>query len=257
MTHLYQTTGIVLSRRDWREADRVYSVLTREHGKRELLGRGGSRPLAKLTPHMEFISEADYLVVKGRYFETVAGVERRRAFTRVYEDMSTTLLAHQALRLIDLGTKTKQADPVLYDETIRWLEFLHDAPALSSERSAFLLASFAVKLLSIFGYRPELLRCLSCKIPIAESAFRWHALKGGVVCRPCAERDPEEWFAAREMTNEVLKLIRFSAAESFESLTKIRIEGKDLLDFHDAVESLIISHFPTIPAVSLRGAMKV
>lgn len=257
MTMLYQTTGVVLSRRDWREADRVYSVLTRVHGKREFVGRGARRALAKLSPHLETCAESDFLVVNGRFQETLAGVERRISFRGIYDDFTKTLLAHQGLRLVDIATRPRQSDPILYDETLRWLAFLDAAPAFSTERGAFLLASFAVKLLSILGYRPELLACLACHRPIEAGAFRWSALKGGVVCESCTKREPEEWFSVRDLTVPALKLLRFAASESFPDLLRIRLEGPDALAFHDAVESLMVSHFPTIPAVSLRGAIQV
>jgi len=40
--------GIVLSRRDFREADQVISILTAEEGKREYIARGVKKLLAKI-----------------------------------------------------------------------------------------------------------------------------------------------------------------------------------------------------------------
>jgi DNA repair protein RecO (recombination protein O) len=252
---LYHTTGIVLSRRPWKEADRMYAVFTKGHGKIEVIGRGAVKPLAKLSPHLEFVGEADFLIVRGKTFETVAGVERRRPFPGIYEDLSKTMLAHQALHLVDLGTREHEADPILYDEIVSWLAFLDAAPACSAERSGFLLAAFSLKLLSLFGYRPEFSRCLHCRQSVRASAYRWHAMKGGVVCAPCIARDEAQWFAARPISDETLKLMRFALSEPFAAQLRPRLPGVELPAFHDAVESLIISHFPTIPASSLRACV--
>jgi len=257
MSVLYHATGIVLSRRDHKEVDRGYSVLTREYGKIEFLARGGHKPLAKLTPHLEMVAEVDLLVVQGRVYQTVAGVDRVRAFSHIYTDLPKLLLAQNALHLVDIGTKPQEQDSLLYDQLLAWLEFLNSAPALSEERSGYVLGSFALKLLALTGYRPELHRCLSCEDIIAEGDYRFHALKGGVVCAACTKKNEHQWFAARAIQDETLKLMRFALSERFEDQLKLHLPGELLSAFHDAVESLIVSHFPAIPANSLRSSCRL
>lgn len=254
MSILYHTTGIVLNKRDWRESDRVYSVLTREHGKLEVVGRGARKPLAKLAPHLEFCAEVELLVVHGRARETVAGVERKRSFVGLYDDLPKSLVAHHMLQLVDLGTREREADRFLYDEVKNFLIFLHKAPDLTSERAAFLLSAFAIKLLALLGYRPELGCCLQCREAIRPGEFHWHALKGGVVCRACVAADGEQWFSARPLSDEVLKLMRFALSERFAELLRPRLSSGVLDQYHEAVEGLLVSHFPTIPATTLRAA---
>lgn len=254
MASLYYATGIVLSRKDHREADRWYSVLTREHGKVELLARGGHKILAKLTPHLEMPAIVDFHIVNGKQFDTVAGTDRLRAFPSVYGDISRLILVQNALHLTDIGTRPHEQDPVLYDLLVQWLETVDAAPAVTSERAGFLLGSYALKLLSVIGYRPELVRCLSCKFAIEPGTYRWHAVKGGVVCRPCVDRDQEQWFAARALSDEALKLIRYGLSEGFASQLRPHLVGEHLSEYHEAVESLMVSHFPVIPANSLRSA---
>ncbi len=254
---LERTTGIVLSRRDHRASDRWYSVFTREQGKLEFLARGGHKPLAKLTPHLEMAAVVELLLVNGRAYHTVMGVERRESFPRVYDDLVKLVLAQNALYLVDIGTRAQEADENIYDLLRSWLGFLNTEFTISQERGGFLLAAFGLKLLSMVGYRPQLHKCLGCLCAIEESAFAWHALKGGVACSACVARDQETWFAARPLTNESLKLLRFALQEPFASHTRPHLRAPDLAGFHEAVESLIISHFPVIPASSLREACAV
>ncbi|NBS41090.1 DNA repair protein RecO [bacterium] len=254
MASLTHATGIVLSRKDHREADRWYSVFTREHGKVELLARGGHKILAKLTPHLEMPAIIDFHVVNGRQFDTIAGTDRLRAFSNLYTDLTRLVLAQNAFHLVDIGTRPQEPDLALYELLEQWLETVDAAPAITSERAGFLLGSFATKLLSLIGYRPELTRCLDCKTAIAPGAYRWHALKGGVVCRSCVDRDNAQWFAARALSDDALKLIRFGLSEPFPSQLRPHLPAELLVEYHDAVEALIVSHFPVIPANSLRGA---
>jgi DNA repair protein RecO (recombination protein O) len=175
----------------------------------------------------------------------------------VYDDLTKILLSQGAFHLVDIGTREEEADANIYNLLRAWMEFLNTDVVISRERGAFLLAGFCLKLLSLVGYRPELRVCLGCKEKIEEGEFFWHALKGGVVCSKCTVKYHEQWFAARPITNESLKFLRFALTESFESCVRPRLMGEYLVGFHDAVESFVVSHFPTIPASSLREACLV
>lgn len=254
MSTLYSTTGIILSRRDFRESDRQYSVFTPSHGKIEFLARGGHKPLAKLTPHLEMVAEVELLLVNGRTFQTIAGVERRRRFINPNADLSSLLLAQSSLSLVDLAVRSGERDPILYDLLIKWLEFVAEVGELTDERSAFLLGSFVLKLMSICGYQPELSVCLACRCLVAPGAFRWHALKGGVVCEACGIKNEEQWFNARRIDDDTLKLMRYAIFESFEAQMRPALKTQNIAYFHDTLESYLITHFPVIPAVSIRTA---
>lgn len=254
MAVLYSTTGIVLSRRDFREADRLYSVFTPTNGKVEILARGGQKPLAKLTPHLEVVAEVELLIVVGHTFQTVAGVERHRVFPNVFSDLTKLLLIQNSLSFVDLATRPHERDPVLYELLFSWLAFIETSPALTDERSAFLLSSFLLKLMSVSGYRPELTQCLSCRQSVAAGGFFWHALKGGVVCEPCVNGDREQWFSARRMDDTTLKLLRFASEETFANQTRPMLQSDHILSFHEVLESYLLCHFPIIPAVSVRTA---
>src|SRR3989338_4537652 len=173
MAVLHRTTGIIVASRDHREADRWYTVFTREQGKIEFLARGARKALAKLSAHLEMPGVLELLLVRGRAFETVAAVERQRAFPHLHTDLSRLLLLRNALHLVDLGTRTHQSDPILYDELLRWLSFLETCPELSPTRSGLLLGAFALKLLTITRYRPEFGSCLVCQTTIQAGAYRW------------------------------------------------------------------------------------
>ena len=257
MSVLSHTTGIVLSHRDHREADRWYSVFTPDRGKVEFLARGGHKPLAKLTPHLEMVAVVELMLVHGRAYHIVAGVERRRAFSFIYDDLQKLTLAQNGLYLVDIGTRAQETDPQIFELLEDWLAFLNSEIQLSTERAGFLLGAFTLKLMTLIGYRPELAQCLSCRTTITQGQYRWHALKGGVVCEACVSREQEQWFSAREMSDGALKLLRFGIEEPFASHLRPHLSGADLEGFHDAIESLIISHFPTIPASSLRAACAV
>ncbi len=200
------------------------------------------------------VAEVELLLVSGRTFQTVAGVERRRGFPKIFSDLPKLLLVQNSLSLVDLATRPHERDPVLYHLLVDWLEFVETSTPLTDERAAFLLGSFVLKLMAVSGYRPELNLCLSCRQEIVAGGFFWHALKGGVVCEPCVKKDQEQWFSARRIDDATLKLLRFASQESFLNQTRPTLASEHITWFHDVLESYLICHFPTIPAVSMRHA---
>ncbi len=256
MSVLFESTALILSWKPYRESDRSYSAFTREHGKIEFVARGGQKPLAKLTPHLETAAEVRLLLVDGRQYFTVAGVDRSRGFHSIYQNLTKTTLAQNAFALVDLGTRTHEIDEDLYRFLHAWLEFVETLPEITSERAGFLLASFALKFLAHLGYHPELNRCLVCRLSIRAEQYRWHALKGGVVCQSCFDKDREQWFSARLIDDVTLKLLRFALTQEFVEQLRPHLSGNILATFHETIESFIIAHFPVIPAVSMREACK-
>lgn len=247
MSSTFRTRAIILGSREYLEADRFYSVLTDEHGKLELRARGCRKITSRLASHLEPFALCELLVVRGRFNDIVAGVERLELYPAVRSDAKKLELAIRGLNLLELGTRTRQADPQLFLFLRIWLRFLDDAPALTEERFNFLFSAFVLRLLSALGFRPELNVCVGCETLARPGDFRWHGLRGGIVCLDCLEREAEQWFAARPLSDETLKLIRLALESPWPRLLDLRLPGSILPDLHEAVDSLLIAHFPVIP----------
>ncbi|MEK7665335.1 MAG: DNA repair protein RecO [Patescibacteria group bacterium] len=254
MSSTFRTHAIVLGSRDHLEADRYYSVLTDEHGKLELRARGSRKISSKLSSHLEPFALCDLMVVRGRFGDIVAGVERLELYPIIRVDAQKLELAMQSFHLVEVGTRDRQPDEHLFYFLRMWLKFLNDAPSFTEERSRFLLSAFTLRLLGYLGYRPELAMCVKCQVPVRHEAFRWHGLRGGVVCLSCVEREPEQWFTSRPFCDETLKLMRLSLGFPLLRLLDVRLPGSLLHEFHDAVDSLLIAHFPVIPLMILNNS---
>ncbi|NLZ89977.1 MAG: DNA repair protein RecO, partial [Clostridiales bacterium] len=63
----YQTTqAIVLRRVDYRDNDRILTLLTPERGRLDVLARGCRRPKSPLLAASELFSMGEYVLYKGR-----------------------------------------------------------------------------------------------------------------------------------------------------------------------------------------------
>lgn len=180
----YRTLGIVLRRRDVREADRLYTIFTRNQGKIEALTRGSRKMTSKLSPHLESFATVDLLIARGRLWDHVAGVEAVEHFSNIGSRFLTTWAAFYAFELTDTLTKLGARDYGLWNLFLEYLRALNDLP---NSASVFLLKqlvrAYSCQLLLRLGVAPELERCQSCKGSPGEN---FELSPSGVFCKVCA-----------------------------------------------------------------------
>src|SRR3989449_11532391 len=91
----YRDRAVVLRKLDYGEADRIFALLTRTHGKVGAIAKGVRRPQSKLGPSLELYGHVDVLLAKGRgELDVVAQVQRMPGY-RIAGDMER--MAHAAL----------------------------------------------------------------------------------------------------------------------------------------------------------------
>src|SRR5256886_13095720 len=91
----YRDRAVVLRKLDYGEADRIFTFLTREHGKVGAIAKGVRRPSSKLGPSLELFGHVDVLLAKGRgELDVVAQVTRLPGY-RIEGDVLR--MAHPAL----------------------------------------------------------------------------------------------------------------------------------------------------------------
>ena len=239
-----KTEGVVLTSYPFREADRRYQILTPDHGKVQFVGRGAQKGKAKLASHLEPFAIIDVEYIRGRRSTTVISVDRRHTFKNISKNLERRLLAQTSLTLLDRYTREQDEDQTLYQMLVDWLQFLDRDEPLSSTRSTFLLGGFILRLLTRLGYKIELKHCLDCKELVFPLAFRWHSNHGGLVCTTCIKERPEDWFAARNASEEVIKLIRFARDSKYLDLLRPPLAGETVEEFAKIVHDLIMFHLP-------------
>jgi DNA repair protein RecO (recombination protein O) len=197
---LYRTTGIVLRRRDFDEADRLLTVLTREHGKVTLLAKGARKIGSRKAPHVDLFKQVELLVHQGRNFGIISQAETVRSFEAMREHLEHLAVAHYVAELADAFVGEGDEAAGVYDlvlETLQWLDSGGD-PRLAQRY-------FELHLCDLAGYRPQLYRCLGCEDWIEPGANVFDVAAGGFYCPKCSGRTP----AGRVLSIGAQKVLRF------------------------------------------------
>lgn len=176
------TQAIVLRRSDYREHDRVLTLLTPARGRVDVSARGCRRPKSPLLAASELFSMGEYVLFQGKGHEMVTSCELQDSFYPLRQDVDK--LAHACLMLVAADSAAQPEEPAgsLYILLARSLARL----AYGSLDAAAVSAAFLVHFIGLLGYRPQLDACVHCgKARPANAAGYLDAAAGGIACTAC------------------------------------------------------------------------
>jgi DNA repair protein RecO (recombination protein O) len=147
-----QTRGIILSRTDYGEADRIITVLTPDHGKLRLMARGVRKPKSKLAGGIELFSVSDLAFIRGRgEIGTLISSRLAKHYDRIVQDIQRVQLGYELIKLLNKATED-ECETEYFEILENTLEALDDK-AINTE---LLRTWFSAQLLSLSGHGPNL-----------------------------------------------------------------------------------------------------
>lgn len=106
--HIYTTKGFILSSRPYREADRVYSILTRDLGLIRATGTGVRKEVSKLRGSLEPLALSEVSLVRGQEFWRLTSAQSIKA-------ISVTAELARPLLLLEKLVPGETVHPELFD----------------------------------------------------------------------------------------------------------------------------------------------
>lgn len=249
MAQAYATQGIVLGYRPLREADRLYSVLTHDRGKVELLARGSRKVTSKLAGSLEPLHLLAVEAVAGRQFDHVVGAARLEGHSLFSADPSARVLALGLAGFLNAAVKPAEPDRRLFAIFRELLGVIGPTRAVGVDNYQPLLLlrdAFLWKVAAILGFAADPARCAACAdgVPAALSAS-----VGGFLC--AAHPIPPD---AVRLTPQTLSYLRASHDLPLLSAARLPLTPEDARTVHRAVGMYVLYQFSgTVdPAMILR-----
>ena len=217
MEETYSTKVIMLNSFPFRENDSKTIIYSVDRGKLELVARGARKIGSKLAGHIEPISLADVMVVKGRQYDYVGGAVSNNCYGIIKSDLDKLQIAGKAIRIFNKLVRPEQKDENIY---ILLQEFLDEINKKDLSADYELLYNFFIlKLLVLLGYSPELYYCAECRRKIKPKRNKFDFLKGGIVCDSCKTGN------SLTISENCIKVMRFVINREFANISKLKIEN--------------------------------
>ena len=222
MDSSYRLSAIVISRQSYRENDSLVLVYAKEAGLLELPAKGTKKPSSKLAGHLEPITLAEIMAVRGRGRDYVASAIGRNSFLGLKADLNKLYYAGQGLKQLRALIRPRQPDPEIFALLLAWLEALDGWPVetgreMSQEDGEIALAFFLLRLLDILGYRPQIETCPHCQKPVLGEG-RFDFLAGGLFHPECANKGSGTY----RLSQNSLHLIRFCLGQEISRARSIK-----------------------------------
>lgn len=146
------TQGIILSRTDFGEADRILTLLTPDQGKLRLMAKGVRRVKSKLAGGIELFSVSDITFIKGRGdIGTLVSTRLIRHYGHIVTDITRTMLGYDLIKMLNKATED-EPEPEYFLLLQQVFESLDD----TAVDTKLIQAWFTAQLLRLAGHMPNL-----------------------------------------------------------------------------------------------------
>lgn len=180
------TRGVVLRFANYRDHDRMLSILSPEHGRIEALSRGCRRPKSALMPASELFVHGEFVLYQNQERYTLTSCALSDTFYPLRTDPYRLTCASYMASLCHAAAQPDEPAAELYALLLKGLYRL----AYDDETDALeLTTAYLLLFADAIGYRPRLTRCAHCRTPLDPTGGgRLDIAAGGLCCPGCASR---------------------------------------------------------------------
>ena len=176
------TEGVVLRETEYKESDKILTVLTKDYGKITLKARGVRRNSSKLKGACQLLSYSEFTFQDyGGYF-TITEAECRQMFPQLREDIEKISLAFYFAQVAEVVSEEDVPNPAILSLLLNSLYAL----ANLDRPQKLIKAAFELRVSCLAGYEPDLSACAVCGEPIPDC---FNVNHGVLQCRGCRQEN--------------------------------------------------------------------
>lgn len=178
---LYSDEAVVLRTRKLAEADRIITLLTRDHGIVRAVAKGVRRTTSRFGSRLEPFTHVDLQLAEGRNLDVITQAVTRAPFGEAISAdydryTAASVMLETAERLVAEEREPSVQQYLLLIGGLR-------AMAVGEHRAGDVMDSFVLRSLAVAGYAPSFSDCARCGAAGPHRAF--HPESGGVLCADC------------------------------------------------------------------------
>lgn len=173
--------AIVIGAMDYREADRIVTLFTLEHGKVRVIARGARKSRRRFAASLELFARIRAAMKLSEGLSTLLEADLETVYPGIRKELGRIALAGYACELVDQFLPDGLPNPRLFRLLATLLDHLdRTAPDPSDRRF------FEINLLNILGYRPPIDACPGCGIDLAAAGGLFAGGGHDILCPACA-----------------------------------------------------------------------
>ncbi len=185
---IFRTQAIVTHSIPYGESDRIVTFLTRDFGKMKGIAKGARRSQKRFQNALSLFSHIRLIFFdrEGMGLVRVNGCDILHSFPKIRDHLEKIYYGEYFLELVNEMAGEREVNLESFELLLSFLSDLENTEP-REER----LRMFEIRMLSLFGYRPNMKRCDSCKrewehLQDMPSVF-FSLEQGSLMCEACSQ----------------------------------------------------------------------
>ena len=147
---LYKGEGVVISRMNYGEGDRILTVYSRDYGKLSLMAKAVRKLNSRKRGAVEIFTLIKFSAARGKTLDTVTEAVSIDSFDLLRTDLKKASVAFFVMETLERLTREEERNDEMYDYLISSLKELEKTSKLTTFRK-----NFIEKSLIILGFWPK------------------------------------------------------------------------------------------------------
>ncbi len=229
-----KTEGIVLRETEYKDNDKLLTVLTRDNGKVTVKARGVKSRTSKLKGACQLFTFSEFTLLdyQGRYVITEATA--KEMFSGLREDIELLSLASYFAQVAEVVSQEDDPNPELLSLLLNALYALCKLKLPQT----LVKAAFELRLCCLAGYLPDLRGCAVCG---REGADRFNISHGVLQCSDC--RGEELDGIRMPLSAGCLSAMRYITSGPPQRLFSFSLSEASLAELNGITESYLCTRF--------------
>lgn len=239
MAERHKTRGIVLEKRDLREADQAFYIFSQDFGKIEVLGRAIRKIKSKLRAGIDIFYFSEIEFIEGKARKTLIDALAISKFKNIRGNLNKLKVANQVGETVKIFLEGQEKDDKIWELLYEIFNIL-DERSLSLEQYALLYYYFFWNFVSIVGYRIDLFNCAQCQKELFLGNLNFIPEEGGIACELCSGKENSRGIS-NKISPEVIKILRFIERRDWQIITRLKLDKSQIADL-SAVSNCYLCH---------------
>ena len=228
----FKTEGLVLRETEYKDADKLLTVLSRDRGRLTLRARGVRSRSSRLKSGCQLLAFSEFTVFEGRGSMTVDEAVPLELFLPLREDIELLSLASYFAQVAEVLSQEDAPNPELLSMCLNGFYALSKL----NRPQRLVKAAFELRAACLAGYTPMLDGCAVCGNPSPDRFL----VSGGVLqCAGC--RQPEETGVRLPIHPGTLDAMRYLTSCEIKRLFSFRLGEDTLKELSDAAETYLLT----------------
>lgn len=225
----YYITGIILSRENIGEKDRLIVFLTEERGKLKAVARGSRRISSKMAGSLEPFNLVRCWMHIGKTFDIIKNVELKKTFPNVIKDINRYIIVTRMVEFIQTIVQENDESQDIFKLLLGVLTAIDKSENLNSIK-----LFFWINALILSGYKMRLDRCVCGK----EDIRGFSPSLGGVVCIDCMIKTNDNML----ISNSALETLRMYEQIKLSSAIQREIPDTSMKEVEEIIDNFRLYH---------------